>query len=134
MASFLGPDGLIDMWAQLLSAGVGIWLMAAPAVLGYAGPAATNDHIVGPTAASFAVIALWQATRGARWMNLPLGVWLILAPWILGYAGMPPTINSSVAGLVLATLSFVHGSRTHRYAGGWMAAWRRAPQAGPTRD
>jgi hypothetical protein len=51
------------MWAQCLNAMLGIWLMAAPTILGYGGPARTNHQIVGPLAVSCAVIALWEVTR-----------------------------------------------------------------------
>ncbi len=73
------------MWARLLSAAAGIWLMTAPAVLRYSNPAQTNDRIIGPIVASISIIAIWQVTRAIRWLNLPLGAWLILAPALLGY-------------------------------------------------
>jgi hypothetical protein len=50
------------MWAQLINALLGMWLMAAPAVLGYIGPARTNDRIIGPLAAGAALIAIWETT------------------------------------------------------------------------
>ena len=36
------------MLAQLINAMLGIWLMAAPTILGYGGPARPNHQIVGP--------------------------------------------------------------------------------------
>ncbi|MGH7966442.1 MAG: SPW repeat domain-containing protein, partial [Candidatus Binatia bacterium] len=50
------------MWAQLTNILLGVWLMVAPAVFGYVGTASTNDRIVGPLVASFAMIALSEAT------------------------------------------------------------------------
>ncbi|MGH2350131.1 MAG: SPW repeat domain-containing protein, partial [Chloroflexota bacterium] len=106
------------MWSQLLSVLLGLWLMAAPAVLGYVGPAADSDHIVGPLAVSFACIAIWQVTRGMRWLNVPLGLWLLVAPWLLQYP-LPATVNSIVVGLLLIVLSMVRGEVTERFGGGW---------------
>lgn len=112
------------MYAQLLSAAIGVWLMAAASVLGYEGAAATNDRIIGPVIASFGLIAATEVTRGVRFANLPLAVWLLIAPWILGF-GTAATINSSFAGVLVALLSLVGGKVKHRYNGGWSALWKR---------
>lgn len=112
------------MWAQIINAALGIWLMAAPAVLAYGDPAQTNDRIVGPIAATFAIVAWWEATRSTRWINLPIGLWLVLAPWILGYDQTATIVNSTVVGLVLAACSLVRGNIEKRYGGGWAAIFR----------
>jgi hypothetical protein len=108
------------VWVRALSGLLGIWLMAAPDVLGYGAPAATSDRIVGPVAASVAVVAMSAVTRGVRWLNLLPGGWLLVAPWLLGY---PPaaTVNSLVVGLLLIGLAFVRGPVTAWYGGGWAA-------------
>ena len=111
------------MWAQVINAALGLWLMAAPAVLGYGGAAETNDRIVGPIIAMFAIIAWWEATRPvARW-TVPLGAWLCLAPWVLGYAATAPKVQSLVVGLCVIGLALVRGTIKHRYGGGWAALW-----------
>lgn len=46
------------MWPRLANVAVGIWLMAAPAVLAYGDKAAINDRIVGPVAITFATTAI----------------------------------------------------------------------------
>lgn len=109
------------MWAQIVNAALGIWLMAAPAVLGYGDPALVNDRIVGPVAATFAIVAWWGVTRPLRWVNLPLGVWLVIAPWLLGYGEVAAIINSMAVGLVMAACAMVKGTVEHRYGGGWSA-------------
>ncbi|GIV96113.1 MAG: hypothetical protein KatS3mg057_0770 [Herpetosiphonaceae bacterium] len=112
------------MWARVASILLGIWLMAAPAILGYGEPANSNDRIVGPIAATFAAIALWEVTSPIRWMNLPLGLWEILAPMILGYNDLAAILNSFAVGAALALLAAVRQQRTQRFAGGWSALWR----------
>jgi hypothetical protein len=52
------------MWPRLLTVAVGIWLMAAPAVLGYAGTPATSDRIAGPVVAAIGIVAASTVTRG----------------------------------------------------------------------
>ena len=117
------------MWAHVFTAGIGIWLMSAPAVLGYGVPAETNDHVVGPLVASFAIIAWWQVTRGLRWINVVLGLWLIAAPWVLGYSEWRVTINSMLAGGLIALLSLVKGKVDKRFGGGWRELFRRRSSA-----
>lgn len=97
---------------------LGIWLMAAPAVLGYGGAAETNDRIVGPLAASFAIIAVGEATRDVRRVNLVLAAWLLVAPWVLGYPS-DATVNATLAAILLGALSFVRGRVRERFGRGW---------------
>src|SRR5574339_482905 len=99
------------MWARIVNFFLGLWLMAAPAALGYAGPAAVNDRLVGPLVASFALVAIWQTTNALRWTNLALGLWLMLSPFVIGaWSGEPytfeATLSSSLAGLYIAALAF----------------------------
>ena len=101
--------------------------MAAPAVLGYGGAAQTNDRVVGPVAATFAVVAIWQATRSLRWVNLAAGLWLLAAPWVLGYGETAPTVNSLAVGVVLAALALVKGEVTRRFGGGWRSLLQEDP-------
>jgi hypothetical protein len=114
------------MWAQLLTALAGIWLMASPALLDYADPARANDRIIGPVVASMAIIAIWELTRPVRWVNVILGAWLLIAPWLLGHAA-DARWNSLAAGALILTLSLVKGSRTHEVGGGWSSLWKGVP-------
>jgi len=108
------------MWPRLASVAAGVWLMAAPAVLGYGDPARTADRIVGPLAAAVAFVAVWEVMRGFRWGNLLFAAWLVSAPWLLGY-GEGATANSVVVGLLLLALAFVGGRTRQRFGGGWAA-------------
>jgi len=112
------------MWAQVINTMLGLWLMAAPAALGYGRPAATNDWIVGPLVATFACIAIWECTRSLRWLNAPLGVWLLIAPWLLDYS-WEARANSVAVGLAITALAFVGGQITEQFGGGWSVLWER---------
>ena len=118
------------MWAQLIIAALGIWVTAAPAVLGYAGPAAAAAYIVGPTIASFALIAVWGVMRAIRWVNVPLGLWLMASPWILDQTGIA-AVSSFVVGAVVASLSTYRGRIRHPYGGGWRGLFKAPPVAAP---
>lgn len=113
------------MWSRLLSAAIGIWLIAAPGVLHYAPGAQTNDRIVGPLVVSFSIIAIWQITRALRWLNLPLGLWLIVAPGLLDHVSKVARWSDLAAGIVLVALAFVRGPCPHRFAGGWPSLWQK---------
>ena len=114
------------MWFQVMNTVIGIWLMAAPAVLHYGRPAATNDYIIGPLVATFACIAIWEATRPVRWINLLLGLWMIASPIFLGYP-QAGAINCVVCGIGVAILACMGGAVRQRFAGGWSALWRGVP-------
>lgn len=114
------------MWARILNALLGIWLMAAPAMLGYGEPALINDRIFGPIAASLATIAIWQATRPLRWLNLLIGIWLLLAPWVLSYPQAAATLNSSIVGILMIALALVKGKTNQEFGGGWSTLWHQS--------
>lgn len=114
------------MWAQVINALLGLWLMVSPAILGFEDKTISNNaHIVGPIITSFAVISWWEATRVVRLYNVPLGLWLLLAPWVLGYEPTTAILNDMVIGAAVAALSFVKGKVEGSYGGGWSAIWRK---------
>jgi hypothetical protein len=106
------------MWPQLGVTAVGIWLMAAPAVLGYGGAAAASDRIVGPTVAAIGFVAASAITRGLRWLNLIPAVWLLVGPWLLG-APVPAKASSITAGLLVLALARSGRPDPGRFGGGW---------------
>ena len=109
------------MWAQCISAALGIWLMASPGIFGFSGTATDNDHIIGPVITTFAIIALWECTRVVRTYNIPLGGWLLLAPWVLGYDDTTAIVNNMAVGALVVALSLVRGKVQQRFGGGWSA-------------
>ena len=112
------------MWAQAVVTVLGIWLLAAPDVLNYSGPARLNNQIIGAWIATFGLIAMSESVRAVRWVNVGLGLWLVIAP-------SPGNILISSSGR--ASLSVLRSWRWHarghiseRFGGGWTALWRPA--------
>lgn len=118
------------MWPRLVNVLIGGWLMAAPSLLGYGGPAGTNDHVVGPLILTSAAIAMSESVRSVRWVTLILGVWLMLSPMVLDYSSRQ-ALHSFAIGLLVVLLARIPGALKERFGGGWRMIWRRGSNSGP---
>lgn len=115
------------MWWQIFPTTIGIWLMAAPYVLGYLDTSAEmNDRILGPFIACFAIVAMGETTRNVRYWNIPLGLWMVVAAFVFAYptAGM---ISAVVCGLLTVVLPLKPRKIDTPYAGGWTVLWKKDP-------
>jgi hypothetical protein len=116
---FASALGLTSVpWNLVLSAVLGIWLMAAPAVLAFGGAAAGNDQLCGALVVTFAIVGVGEVARSARLTNMPVALWLMAAPWLLPGATTAATWNSTVVGAALVLLSVPRGKVTERF-GSW---------------
>jgi general stress protein CsbA len=94
------------MWPRFLNVALGIWLLMAPAVLGYVDAyAVNNDRMLGLLIIAASVVSLWVPR--ARLVNVVLGSWLIIAPFVLGYFGGRAVVNDIVVGIACAFFAFV---------------------------
>ena len=107
-----------SMWARLSNTIIGIWLAASPGVLGTSGLAKTNSVICGILAASISIIAIWEVTRGLRWLNTLIGSWLLISVFVFDYqsSGM---LSGFLAGIAMIALSLARGTIRHATGGGW---------------
>jgi uncharacterized membrane protein len=105
-------------WTLLLSAALGVWLMAAPAVLGVTEAAADSNYLAGALVVTWAVIGFGEVTRPVRLLNILFGLWIAISPWVL--TGAPPVSRWSdiLVGLLLVALSLRRG-RVEEQFGGW---------------
>ncbi len=113
------------MWALSITIVLGIWLAAAPDILGYGGLARANNQVVGVLLASFGMVALSECMRALRWANLILGLWLVVAPFVLDYRD-ERAVGSLAVGIAATVLAFVRGSLSERFGGGWSVLWKGA--------
>lgn len=118
------------MWPRFVSIVVGLWLMFAPAVLGYSGIAtvpAASDRIVGPLIVSAGIAAIWPEIRPLRWINVVLGAWLLVGvPVAALFIDWPieGLVSSIVAGALVITAGRIRGPIDARFGGGWRSVWR----------
>jgi hypothetical protein len=105
-------------WNLLLSAAIGMWLMAAPSVLGLGGAAADSTHITGALVVTVTVIAFAEPARLLRYFNLLGGLWLLVTAWLLNDGSFAWHWISPATGLALIAVSLRCGPVEDRY-GGW---------------
>lgn len=113
-------------WPQALSAVLGLWLLAAPALLGYGGTASDSDRIVGPIVYAIAFISLAGVARSLLRLNLLPALWLIVSPWAFSF-DLTPLLNSLVVGAAiggLALLALIPSTAPDHFGGGWAALVR----------
>lgn len=99
---------------------IGIWLVAAPFVLGYySQPRATlNSVLVGFLALALGIASSVDLSRFRilTWLESYVGFWLFAAPFVLGYLspafpydGAVPLWNDLICGGLLWFLSYIKG-------------------------
>jgi hypothetical protein len=105
-------------WNLLTSAGLGVWIMAAPAALSFGGGAANSNYIAGALVITWAVIAFAGIARPIRLLNVAMGVWLITGTWLLGGGTDTARATNMIAGGALVALSIGRGRIDERF-GEW---------------
>src|SRR5688500_10213774 len=113
------------MWAAFVNIILGVWLMASPSVFAFEKIAADNNYITGPLVITFAIIAVWEVNRSARYGTLLAGAWLLLSPFLLGYDDTTTKWITVATGLLIILCSLVKGKLTRRYGGGWRALFAK---------
>lgn len=107
-------------WNLWVCAALGIWLMAAPAILGTTGAAADSSHLAGALVVTWAVMAFGEIVRPVRLLNILMGLWLVVAPWILTGETTVSHWNDVMVGVALILLSLRRGHIEQRFG-----AWNR---------
>lgn len=104
-------------WNLPLCAALGVWLMAAPAVFGSTGWAASLDHLGGALTVTWAVIGFGEVARPVRLLNVATGAALVAAPWVLGGATPASRWHDALVGLAIVALSLRRGQIAEQFAG-----------------
>lgn len=104
-------------WTLMGSVGIGLWVMASPALFGNTGSGANSDYVTGALVITVAAIATAEVIRAARLLNLLAAVWLVIAPFAITGITTAGRWNDLAAGLVLVLLTLPRGPIRERYAG-----------------
>lgn len=112
--------GITIPWNLVVSAALGAWLMAAPAVFQTQGRTAHSDHLLGALVVTVAIIACAEVTRAARFINIALALGIIVLPWVFGGATLASGINDLIIGVLIIALSIPPGKIKNTY-GEWNA-------------
>ena len=109
-------------WTSGTNLAAGIWLIAAPFILGYSAVTAAvwNDVLIGLAVAglAWARVAKPLEREGVSWTNVVLGVWLLAAPFALAYSGTTAALwNDIVIGLVVLVLGTWNALTSRGYHG-----------------
>jgi hypothetical protein len=116
--------GMTVPWNLVVVAGLGVWIMAAPAVFQTQGLAADINYVLGAVAWVMAVIALAEVIRVARLVNILAAIALMILPWLLldgggsGGTVILSGLNNLVVGAVIIVLSIPLGKIKNTY-GSW---------------
>jgi hypothetical protein len=117
----LRPAAAASVWGMnmpltlVASTAIGLWLMAAPAILDTTAGAADSDHMVGALVVCIAVIAMAEVGRAVRFVNVALGAWLALAPLLVEGGTAAHAASSALSGVALIGLSLPRGPVHERY-------------------
>jgi hypothetical protein len=105
-------------WNLVVCAALGAWVMASPAALDIAGPAANSNYLAGALVVTWSVVGFGEVARPARLLNVPVAIWMAAAPWIIDGASDTSRWANLLAGLLLVALSLRRGRIAEQF-GGW---------------
>lgn len=109
--------GLSAPWTLVLSALLGIGLMATPAALELARPGSSLFQLGGALIVVVAVVCMGEVLRPGRLLNVLLGLLVAVGPWLLSEQ-LAAQLTGAVAGAAVALLALPRGPIRERY-GTW---------------
>ena len=113
-------EKLTARWQDAVNFVLGLWLVASPWMLGYAGEtaAAWNVYGFGAAIAVLAAISFFAHQKWENWLNAAIAAWLIVSPWVLAYSALQTALwNQIVTGLVLGALAVWAAASEYGYGG-----------------
>ena len=115
------------MWAAIVNAIIGLFVMIAPALFQFNKSAANHYHIAGPIVVTFAVVSLWEVNHAAHYFNILPGLWLIIAPFLFHFSSSTATWMAVLCGVLIILLSLVKRKMKGKYGGGWRSLLQHNP-------
>lgn len=110
--------GFATTWNLLLSALLGLWMMATPSVFGSVGLGADVNYVVGALTVVVSVVSLAEVTRALRYVNIVLGLWIAISAWLIWDTPPDSMISDTIVGILLIALCIPRGKIYNEY-GSW---------------
>jgi uncharacterized membrane protein len=67
-------------WTLAVCAGIGVWVMIMPSLLGYSETPAANSNIIsGALITTFSIATMSEVARAGRFINILIGIWLAIS-------------------------------------------------------
>ncbi len=109
--------GMTFPWTLVISATLGILLMALPGLFGVDIKATAADigHLGGALIVVVAIISTGEVVRIARYLNILLGLAVATLPWLLPDLNIGLATTSAITGLLVSALSIPRGPKTETY-------------------
>jgi hypothetical protein len=112
---------------HLFGIAAGLFLMAAPAAIDFAGYARVNVRVVGPLVFTLSMLSLWPATRWFAKLNAIAGLWLIVGS-ILLQSPLRIQLPEIAIGALLVVLAIFPGEAAPIIGGGWIGILGRGSE------
>ncbi len=95
-----------SLWAHWANAGLGVWLMTSPPLLGYVDSwMVLSDVIAGALILVFALLSMSWRLWQARWITAALGLWVMFAPLVLWAPTTGAYLNGTLVGLLVMSFA-----------------------------
>ena len=116
-------------WEDWLGVALGVWLLASPWTLGYAGSsgATMNALLVGTALVFLEQLNLEAHEDLEEWMDIAAGVWLVVSPLIVGFTQVGAAAINAIA---VGTLTVVLAALALSSFDAWLAHWWREHVSG----
>lgn len=102
-------------WNLVITAFLGLWMMFMPAIYGFDGIAADNDHLVGALVVVFSLVSFAEVSRAFRFILPLIGLWLTIGPWFFVELGLGLCFMHLGIGLLLILLAVPRGRIREEY-------------------
>ncbi len=104
---------------HLIGVVIGLWLMASPAAIGFAGYSRADMRITGPIVVVLSVLSIWPGTRWFARLNAFAGGWMMIGP-ILLQAEHLLLFSVILLGAIIVALAVFPGDAAPQIGGGWI--------------
>jgi nucleoside-diphosphate-sugar epimerase len=97
------------LWAHLVNAFLGVWLVSSPFALGYTNEfgLTVSDVASGALVVLFASLSLDRRFGWAQWANVFVGSWLLAAPLVFWTGSPAAYVNDTLVGTLVISLAIL---------------------------